>query len=172
MKTFKDAKDREWTIEVHVTSAKRVRDLCQVNILELGTFTGGLEDTLVFRLVKDPILLGDVVYALVKPQADALGISDEDFGAALAGDPIDAATDALLEEIVLFTPSQRDRERKGKALARVKRWMEATRTALERKTEDPQIDRKVEEAIAILGNGSTSSGPSPESTPAQEPSAS
>ncbi|MEK6798709.1 MAG: hypothetical protein AABZ12_07080 [Planctomycetota bacterium] len=48
------------------------------------------------------ILLRDVIFALIKPQADTAGVTDEQFGAALGGEAILAAQTALYEELVHF----------------------------------------------------------------------
>ncbi|MCL4196233.1 MAG: hypothetical protein KJZ69_01960, partial [Phycisphaerales bacterium] len=104
MKTFRDNAGNEWTVEINVAALKRIRSLTGTDLLEV--ISGG---DLLERLMRDPVLLCDILYALVKPQADQKQISDEAFGAAMAGDAIDAATAALLDELVAFCPSPRDR---------------------------------------------------------------
>ena len=52
----------------------------------------------------DPVLLVDLLYCICKVQADAAGVTDEEFGAGLAGDSIQAATDAFLDELIDFFP--------------------------------------------------------------------
>ncbi|HOI57049.1 MAG TPA: hypothetical protein PLP01_17490, partial [Phycisphaerae bacterium] len=99
MKTFVDNAGRTWTVAVNVDAIKRVRTLCAVNLLEI------VEGDLLGRLANDPILLCDVLYAVCKPELDAKGVSDEDFGRAMGGDVIEAATAAFLEEMVGFFPS-------------------------------------------------------------------
>ena len=76
MKTFADNAGRTWAIAVNVTAIKRVKDLLQVNLLEIADQKGKLLE----RLIDDPCLLCDILYSLVKPEADAKGISDEEFG--------------------------------------------------------------------------------------------
>jgi len=101
MHTFKDNQGRQWTVEITVAALKRVKALTGVDLA--GILEGGVLE----RLAIDPVLLGDVLYAICKPQADAGNVSDEDFGSALAGDAIEKATDALLEGLVDFFPSAR-----------------------------------------------------------------
>ena len=103
MKTFADNAARTWAITVNVAAVKRVRELLAVNILEIADSKGKLLE----RLVEDPCLLCDVLWCLVKPEAEAKGISDEEFGRALGGDALDQATDALLTEIADFFPKSR-----------------------------------------------------------------
>ena len=101
MKTFVDNAGRTWTVAINVDAIKRVRDLAQVNLLEV------IEGKLLERLIGDPVLLCDVIYAVCKPEADAKTITDVDFGRAMAGDAIDLATQSLLEELVDFFPQRR-----------------------------------------------------------------
>jgi len=96
MRTFKDNAGRTWTVSITVDAIKRVRGLLDVDLLEV---VGG---KLIDRLITDPVLLCDIVYAVCKPEADAQSVSDEDFGRAMAGDAIEHATTALLEELVSF----------------------------------------------------------------------
>ncbi|MDP5053114.1 MAG: hypothetical protein NWP69_04940, partial [Congregibacter sp.] len=56
-----------------------------------------IDGDLITRLSTDPLLLGDVLFAICKPQADKQEITDESFGEGLAGNAIDDATNALLE---------------------------------------------------------------------------
>ncbi|MBU0717313.1 MAG: hypothetical protein KJ749_03615, partial [Planctomycetes bacterium] len=60
-----------------------VKGLLDVNLLELEAG----DPPLLTRLGTDVILLCDVIFALVKPQADTSGVTDEQFGAALGGEP-------------------------------------------------------------------------------------
>jgi len=99
MHTFTDTAGRTWTLAVHVDALKRVRALVGVDLVE--AVTGGLWA----RLLADPVLLCDVVFALVKPDADAQKVSDTDFGRAMAGDALGAALAALQEELLGFFPS-------------------------------------------------------------------
>ena len=68
-----------------------------------------VEGDLLEQLSTDPILLCDVVYVLCKPEADQQNVTDEQFGQAMAGDAIEHATTALLEELVDFFPLARRR---------------------------------------------------------------
>ena len=98
---FTDSKERAWEIEITVDAVKRIKSLTEVDLLQ------AIEGPLLQQLASDPVLLCDVVYAAVKPAADQAGVTDEEFGRAMAGDVIDAATQALLESLVDFFPSPR-----------------------------------------------------------------
>lgn len=98
MKAFKDTDGREWTLDLNVTVIKRVKGLLAVNLLALSAG----EPPLITRLGTDVCLLCDVLFAIVKPQADAQNVSDEQFGSALGGDVILAAQRALYAEMIDF----------------------------------------------------------------------
>jgi hypothetical protein len=104
MRTFSDRTGRVWTVDVNTWSIERVKGLTKVNLLDLA------DGQTIARLMTSPILLVNVIWCLIKPEADALGISDEDFGRAMAGDAIDQATTALLEDLADFFPNPRQRE--------------------------------------------------------------
>lgn len=100
MKSFKDNQDRTWEVAVNVSAVKRVLDLCQVD-LRLPN------PEVLERLGGDVILLVNVLYVLCKSQADRQGVSDEQFGEALAGDALEQATNAFAEAWADFFPQSR-----------------------------------------------------------------
>ncbi len=159
MKTFKDNEGRTWTVSITVDAIKRVRDLLDVDLLEV------VSGKLIDRLITDPVLLCDIVYAVCKPEADAQGVSDEDFGRAMAGDAIEHATTALLEELVSFSPSPRDRANLKRVLDTTRRVMDRARDLVEQRIESGELDRIAEEAMQChVGVAGDSSGNSPGSS--------
>ena len=104
MKTFRDNKRRVWTLEVNVAAIKRVRGLCKVDLNSIVEVDAENRPTahLHEQLSSDPVLLVDVLYAICKPEADKLGVSDEDFGESMAGDAIEQATET---DIAPFPPA-------------------------------------------------------------------
>ena len=164
MKTFTDNAGRTWTIAINVDAIKRVKGLLDVNLLEV------VEGTLIERLIRDPVLLCDVVYVVCKPEADEKHVSDEDFGRAMAGDAIEHATRALLEELVGFSPSPRDRANLTRVLETTWRVMDKARDLIEAKLTSNELERTIEQT---LKNASDSSGNAPASsvsTPGPSPS--
>lgn len=106
MKKFTDSAGREWEIVLTIGSVKRVRELMSVDLLAIEhPIDRTKEDDLALlaELGTDIILLCDVIYVLVKPQADELKVSDEQFGASLGGEVILAAQEAFYDELVLFS---------------------------------------------------------------------
>ena len=92
MKNFTDAKGRAWNININVASVKRVLSLVQIDLQKYS------DPALIQRLMDEPVVIVDVIFALCKPEADAAKITDEDFGQAMYGDAIDRATEAFLAE--------------------------------------------------------------------------
>ena len=107
MKSFTDNLGRTWTLVVNVAAIKRVRALCGVDLNAIVEIDRNNNPTaeLLERLSTDPVLLVDVLYAVCKTECDQKGVSDEEFGAAMAGDAIEQATAALLDEVVDFFPT-------------------------------------------------------------------
>jgi len=163
MRTFKDNAGRTWTLALDVWTVKQVRDLLAMDLLDLGESPG--KPSLLVRLISDPVLLVDVIYAVCRDQAAGAGISDEQFGRAMAGDAIDAATRAFLEELADFTPSPRDRARARKVIATTWAMIDKVQDLLDARTEK-ELPAAVEALTKTLGNSSTSSPDSSESSPA------
>ena len=148
LKTFTDTAGRSWELAVNVSAIKRVRGLLGVDLLTV------IEGELLNRLASDPILLADVLYALCKPQADAVGVSDEKFGAALAGDAIGAATEALLAELTDFFPQPR----KGlllKAHAKLTSLHTVAATEIGARLDSPELEDLLRRQIANVSSGNS-----------------
>lgn len=164
MRMFKDNQGREWTVEITVATIKRVRGLAGVDLMEVLEGTNGLIE----KLVRDPVLLCDVLYAVCKPQADERQVSDEAFGASMAGDAIEHATAALLEELVDFCPSPRDRANLGRVLKATREVMDKARDVVERRI-DELIDGGALERAILEAAGGGSSGSAPASSGSIQP---
>ena len=158
MKTFTDNAGRTWTVALNVTTLKRVKSLCGVDLLDAVNDGGKLLE----RLTGDPVLLCDVIFSLCKEQADAKSITDVDFGCAMAGDPIEAATTALLEELVDFFPRGK-REVLRRALQKMHQYEEKFLKAAHLKLDDPKMDEAVDKAIENALTPGDSSGSAPAS---------
>ena len=156
MKSFTDNKGRAWEIVVTVATVKRVRGLCKVDpnsIVELDKNNKPSAE-LLERLSSDPVLLVDVLYAVCKPQADKLGITDEDFGESMAGDAIEHATTALLEEVIDFFPEAK-RMVMRKILSASRKFSEAARRKLEAELNGEFESRVVSELDRLTGSSGT-----------------
>jgi hypothetical protein len=169
MKSFTDHAGRAWTIVVNVGAVKRVRSLCGVDLMEIVGDGGKMLE----RLVSDPVLLCDVIYAVCREEATARTVSDEDFGRLMAGDSIAQATDALLDELVDFFPRAR-REVLARVLDKMRRYEAKALSLANARLDDPALDQRVEKALeGALGLGGGDSLPnapgSSESDPTPSP---
>lgn len=171
MRAFKDNSGREWSIEITVAAIKRVRGLAGIDLMEVLEGSNGLIE----KLVRDPVLLCDVIYAACKPQADERQVSDEAFGASMAGDAIEHATAALLEELVDFCPSPRDRANLGRVLKATREVMDKARDVVERRIDElidgGALERAVLEAVPPMAGvaDGVSSGSAPASSASIQP---
>ena len=156
MKSFTDNKGRAWEIVVTVATVKRVRGLCKVDLNSIVELDKNNKPSaeLLERLSSDPVLLVDVLYAICKPQADKLGVSDEDFGEAMAGDAIEHATTALLEEVIDFFPEAK-RMVMRKILSASRRFSRAARKKLEAELNGEFEKRVVSELDRLTGSSGT-----------------
>lgn len=160
MHTFNDTQGRTWSVTINVDAIRRVRGLLDINLLD------AVEGKLLERLVSDPVLLCDILFALVKPEAEARQVSDEDFGRALGGDVLDQATTALLEELVDFFPSGR-RAVFRKALEKLKRLEAIALETATRRLESAELEQQMAAALTATLSESMpggSSGSSPASS--------
>ncbi|MDD4818281.1 MAG: hypothetical protein PHI85_09960 [Victivallaceae bacterium] len=166
MRSFTDNNGRTWILHVTVGAIKRVRALCGVDLAGIITVTDGGKPQmeLLERLASDPVLLVDVLYAVCREEADAKNISDEEFGRGMAGDAIEFATSALLDEIIDFFPEAKRRVFQ-KILSASRRFQEKSKEALTALLNDPALDGKIDQALEALANSSANLPESPASTP-------
>lgn len=156
MKSFTDNAGRVWEIAINVDAVKQVRDALDVNLYDV------VEGKLIDRLGGDPVLLCDVLFVLCRDQAAKAGVSDREFGRALGGDAIDAATSALLEELIGFFPKAKRRVL-GQLLAKTTEFQERAATAVLERLSGPAVERWMEEALSASFGSSPAS---PASAPA------
>lgn len=135
MRSFKDTIGRDWTITVTLDSVRRVRADCKFDLSDVTAAN-------FIRLGSDSMLLGDVLWSLIKPQAEQRGLSATQFFEALSGDCLFAATDALTEGVIDFFDSRR-----GSALRRLKQKTdEAAKIILQRA--EAQVETITAEQLA------------------------
>lgn len=171
MQKFIDRRGRVWIVDIDNTTLRRVKALTDVRLLD------AIDGDLITQLSSDPLLLGDVLFAICKPQADQQDVGDEAFAEGLAGDAIDEACKAVVDALVAYFPESRRRLLRKAA---DKQRLIETRglEAIERRLDDPKlVDTILSELEQKLGvpTSSESSSNSPalsESTPDRSPSAS
>jgi len=153
MRTFTDNANRTWTLNLTIDAVKRVRALLDVNLLELDAG----DPPLLTQLGTDVILLCDCIFAMVKPQADAANVSDEQFAAALGGDAILAAQTAFYEELVDFF-RRAGRVDLAKAIGVQQRMIDLAVRQIETRIENLDLEAALE---TTFGRASTNLPPSP-----------
>lgn len=104
MKTFKDMNGRSWSLSITIGSIKRVKGELDVDLLALDKKYSDIEDDtpLITKIALDIELFCNILYMLIKPQADELDITDEQFGASLGGEGIFDAQAAFYAELSDF----------------------------------------------------------------------
>ena len=147
MRQFKDNAGRTWTIAVNVDSIKRVKALVKDDDGDPVNLLAAVEGRLLEKLVESPILLCDVVYALCKPDADTLKITDEDFGRAMAGEAIDGATAALLEDLSDFFPASK-RPMLQTAVRKLAQLQQIALDEAVKRLESPILEQRLRQTIA------------------------
>jgi len=116
MHFFLDNKNRRWELVVNVPTMTRVKQLLHVDLTQM--FKDKCE--LLVRLSEDFELLVNVLYVLCEKQCTAANVTDEDFGAALVGDPLGNAHEALMQAVIDFFPMSSRREMAQKILGKAK----------------------------------------------------
>ncbi len=164
MQKFIDRRGRVWIVDIDNTTLRRVKALTDVRLLD------AIDGDLISQLSSDPLILGDVLFAICKPQADQQNVDDESFAEGLAGDSIDEACKALVDALVAYFPESRRRLLRKAA---DKQKMIETRglAAIEKRLDDPNlVDRIVEDierklAVPTSSDSSSDSPASSASTP-------
>jgi len=99
MHIFEDRNGMGWHVEITVGTVKKLRAL-GIDIVSVdGKGLAGLVD--------DPVSLSDALWAICEAQANERGITDEEFFAAIDGNSVVSATDAITEAVIDFFPPSR-----------------------------------------------------------------
>ena len=145
MQKWQDANGLDWECHITIKTAQDLRD-AGVDLLTLGA-------DLIQRLMIDDLLLVRVLFLIHQDQAEAAGITPEQFGQALGGQAVAAGERALLEELTDFF-RQRGRVAAAESLERtleLQGQLDASRVELiKRELSDPQIQQLIETDNADL----------------------
>jgi hypothetical protein len=101
--TFKDAKNREWTIDIDPIGVSDVHKELGVSLYTI--LDNGLKP-LGELLENTPVFL-NVVYILVREQCQAKQVDDREFLRGLKGDAMEAMCDAFYEALASFFPKKK-----------------------------------------------------------------
>ena len=158
---FKDKSGRSWDCTLSIAALKRIKTMLDVDLLDL--LAGGSVAEGVKRVILSPQSACDVLYVAVKPQADAAGLTDEQFGELLAGHVLaDGLADLLTEIEVFFGATQ------GPQAAAALRAMIAKRDQIAASVWTQARERIEAEPLPSLPGGSSGASPAnSESIPAR-----
>jgi hypothetical protein len=177
MKTFHDNTGRPWRVEIDIGAIKRVREfLPEVDLLaphspavgETRKDRRGRPMPLMTRLMYDDVLLVDTIFVVVKPQADALKVSDLDFAAAIGGKAALEANRAFQAEWADFfrqrgRPAEATALEENAAIVQEESEAQASLVTLAAETMRKKLQtRRLRMAAGLRGDGKTS-GKSPAS---------
>ena len=140
MSTWKDARGHTWDLAINVNTVKRVRQLTEVNLLDV------FDGQLLARLAGDPELLVNILYAVCQPQAERTSVSEEAFAELLVGDAIEEAATALVQGLIDFFPKDR-REVLGRLWTATGKAQVETSKLVASKLDASTIDTAIEAAL-------------------------
>ncbi len=155
MKTFKDLKDRTWNLSITVAAVKRVRSGVNIDITDFG------KDGFIGTLANDPEKMVDMFWVLLEAQAekikwqeevegkkeDRIGVSQEEFGEGFAGDVIDEATKAFIDDLTDFFPEKK-REATRKLFKKTGQVVEKGFQKVEAEIDNLNVDEILEKAFS------------------------
>jgi hypothetical protein len=139
MQSFKDNQGATWSIEITVTTVKRLKNELDLDLMKIAEPDSDLLD----RLAGDPILLVDALWVICRDNAT---ITDEEFGQRMGGESIDNAVMALMEAIADFFPRAR-REILRKMIAKARQAEETVLSRVSEKMDSGEIESEVERQL-------------------------
>lgn len=139
MRTFRTTDGCEWKVSVTVGTIKRVMEHTGLKLTDLFSTADKIQ-----AFFADEVRICEVLFAAIKPQADAAGKSVDDFLSVIDGTVIESAVESLLEETVDFFHEPRKGLLK-KVLAKYREATSRLRTdgalAAEKKLEQMDFER-------------------------------
>ncbi|MEL7266716.1 MAG: hypothetical protein AAFP69_18175 [Planctomycetota bacterium] len=141
MPQFTDTKARRWDIQMNITVARRIKDDTEINVLEWIDNPESFAEC-----CNDVFIMSAILYSAVSPDANAKDIEPEDFGSAIDGETYDAATVALIQAIINFSPAAK-RSILTRALAAVVRQRDLATTRVNEAINNGEIDRIIQQSI-------------------------
>lgn len=165
--TFTDTHDRVWSIRLNFGDLKRVLTLTGINLAKPGrkvTKESDLDNLteeempVHLRLASDPILLMDVVYALVEPQAKEKGVSSDQFGEAISPEIFGTVSDMFWRAYQSFFLAAGDtmNAKLVEQIKKLRKEMDRQASKLDQKLDsaiarmDEEIERKIDQEIETI----------------------
>lgn len=97
MKAFKTTDGTEWQVVVNVATIKRCMDDTGLRLTDLFA-----SEAKIGEFFADDVRFCEVLFSVVRPQAEAAGKTLDDFLAGIDGTVIEGAVEALLAEVADF----------------------------------------------------------------------
>src|SRR6185436_3131861 len=135
MPSFKDLAGREWLITVNVFTLKHLKDALGVDLMRLADG----EPPLAVRLATEPVLVCEILYAILKPQMDAAGLTEEQFCQQMGGDQTARAYETFCEGLNDFFQSL-GRKELAQVIRQGNRAVKATTEAVDQRIQAFDLD--------------------------------
>lgn len=121
MASFKDIGGQAWDVHIALGDLLRVKSRLKLSLINLTTEDRGADQASkdLDRLRSDLPLFCAVVFCLVSKQAEARGVTEDQFADLLDGPVVIEAISAIAEELVVFTQSRPNKE-KARAAERMR----------------------------------------------------
>lgn len=169
--TFKDTshKASEWDCAITVATIRRVHGATELN---LANICEG-EPSPLARLTTDAMLFADVLWHVIRPQAESRGIDKETFEGLLDGSTAERAFDAFWEAVTLFFQS-RNQPATARAIRTQLQALNLGQKKMERVIGEANLEAAMEKTIGAIRERANAKAPglfassapeSPESTP-------
>lgn len=136
--TFKDHKNREWNCAITVGAVKRIRDATKINLCD------AIDGKLLIELGNDTLKFVEILYHLLKPQAEAAKVDDDELAESLWGDTLNAAYESFVEGLISFFQRPEQREVLGRLMTKTKETQTKAGEAALRLIESDTMSRKIE----------------------------
>lgn len=160
MHCFTDTAGRTWEMSIHVGSIRRVKALTGIDMPSLY----GDELRPLQEIANDPVKFAEVLWALVKFQGEKSGINQEAFLEALAGDSLDHALRAFLEELADFFPAAKAMTLRN-MVGKIFRIQELLKMRADKELENQDLETWAEKLTSSSGAAPASSASTPDPSP-------
>ena len=109
MNCFNDRTGKQWTLDLNIGTARRVKAECGIDLVNVIVFDENGADTSVLqKLSDDAYLLVSVLYSLCRSQIEKEGLDENSFAERFDAETIMNAVDALIKEVINFSqPTKR-----------------------------------------------------------------
>ena len=123
-------------------TVEQIKADCGVNVLDILD----PQSDLAKEVATFPPVIGKLLFAAIGDQAKTAGVDDREFRRSMNGETLNQAHDALLEEIVLFSPKHRQKVAAA-VLEKNREVQQAAEELALARLADPELKGQVMEAL-------------------------